>query len=306
MFGFPKGPSKRELWLDQPDALRRVARSLAPAAFKQAARDLIVDGFTIIRGAIAPELCDKVIADYYRYVAENESYVSQWRDEMGREKRLVNFHLWSEAELQIISDHKIMKLLDYLFDERACVYSTLTFKYGTQQPIHKDTPHFVTWPQSRFFGVWTALEDVHEDAGPLMYVKGGHRFEMEHERDIFRRVQAIRPDLSLQDQILLALDLYNGIVIQDSPSTGEVVKAPIRKGDVAIWHPQLPHGGSPANNQMLSRWSVVHHATPQNVQLHMMDAFFTHDGPEPPAPRYGFDRMFNGRKVAASGATGYM
>jgi hypothetical protein len=38
----------------------------------------------------------------------------------------------------------------------------------------------------------------------------------------------------------------------------------------------------------------------------MMERFFTHDGPEPPAPRYGFVGKTNGRKVAASGDTAYM
>ncbi len=307
MFGLGgKTPSKRELWLDRPDALELLARVRAPEMFKAAARDLIVDGFAIVRSAIAPTLCQQVIDDYHRYAEANAAYVAQNLDETGREKRLVNFHLWSEAEMKVVSDRRIMKLLDFLFGEKTCVYSTLTFKYGTQQPIHRDTPHFVTWPRSRFLGVWTALEDVREDAGPLMYVRRGHRFEMEHERDIFRRVQQNRRDLTYEEQIVHALDLYNGLVIHDSPSAGEVVTAPINRGDVAIWHPQLPHGGAPARDPTRSRWSVVHHAAPEAVQLHMMEQFFTHDGPDPPPRRYDFPRRANGRKVAASGKTAFM
>lgn len=307
MFGWgDKRPSMKELWLDRPDALSRIEQSRAPREFKTAARELSTDGFTVLRGVVDPALCAKVIADYYRYAEQHADYVAQNLDEMGREKRLVNFHLWSQAQLDLVSNRKIMKLLDYLFDEKTCVYTTLTFKYGTQQPLHRDTPHFATWPESRFFGVWTALEDVSPEAGPLMYVKGGQRFEMEHHRDIMRRVQQNRPDLNPQEQLTLALDLYNGQVIQDSPTVGEVVTAPIKCGDVAIWHPQLPHGGSPAVDQMRSRWSVVAHCAPEAVQLYMMDTYFHHDGPEPPPKRYGFLRKVNGRRVADSGATGYM
>lgn len=307
MFGFgEKRPSMKALWLDQPDALARIERSRVSDEFKTAARELSTDGFTILRGVVDGDLCARVIDDYYRYARENADYVAQNLDEMGREKRLVNFHLWSEAELAVVANAKVMRLLDYLFDEKACVYTTLTFKYGTQQPLHRDTPHFATWPESRFFGVWTALEDVSAEAGPLMYVKGGQRFVMEHHRDIMRRVQRDRPDLGPQDQLTLALDLYNGQVIQDSPSAGEVVTAPIKRGDVAIWHPQLPHGGSPAVDQMRSRWSVVAHCAPEAVQLYMMDTFFHHDGPEPPPRRYGFLRKAHGRRIADSGATAYM
>ena len=50
---------------------------------------------------------------------------------------------------------------------------------------------------------------------------------------------------------------------------------------------------------MRSRWSVVDCA-PEAVQLHMMDTFLHHDGPEP--ERYVFLRKANGRRVADSGA----
>lgn len=132
------------LWLDWPDAEERLARSDVDAWFKDAARDLITHGVTVVRGAHSPDLCREVIADYERYVAENQSYVDDNRDTLGREKRLVNFHLWSNAAARIGTAANVMALLDFLFGAEAAVYTSLTFKYGTQQPVHRDTPHFAT------------------------------------------------------------------------------------------------------------------------------------------------------------------
>lgn len=308
MFGLKsllrRPPARPEaLWLDEPDALARVERAPVSEAAKQAARDLIVDGFTVLRGAIPGELCQQVIDDYARYGAENADYVAANLDELAREKRLVNFHHWSKAEEAIATDAGVMSVLDFLFGERACVYTSLTFKYGTQQPIHRDTPHFATWPGSRFFGVWTALEDTPPEAGPLMYVRGGHRFPVE-PRPVFEAVQAEHPDWTREDQLNLALDRWNGLIIQQAPDHGELVVAPIRRGDVAIWHPQLPHGGSPAQDPTRTRWSVVVHCAPEGVQVHQHDRFFTHAGPDAPPDRYRF-REAHGRKIALAGEVAY-
>ena len=133
----PAGP-----WIDGPDALNRLEVARVSEAFKAAARDLIVDGFTVLRGAINPDLCAKVIADYHRYAAENAGGVNF--DAQGRELRLLQFHWWSDASMRIATDPGVMALLDFIFGRRASPYSSLTFKYGTQQEIHRDTPHFAT------------------------------------------------------------------------------------------------------------------------------------------------------------------
>jgi hypothetical protein len=291
-------------WIDTPQALELLDSLAIPDQESGWLRDLVVDGFTVLPAMQSSATCDAVMDDYGRYSQENSAYVAQNLDELGHEKRLVNFHLWSEHEMQLVTNARIMSFLDLVFGEPACVYTSLTFKYGTQQPVHRDTPHFATWPQNRFCGVWTALEDVSPDAGPLMYIRGGHRFEVDH-RQILRDVRLARPDLSPRDQAALALDVYNGRVIDESPSHGDLVVKPIKKGDVVVWHAQAPHGGSPAKDPSHSRWSVVAHCAPESIQVHQHDRFFMHDSDEPPPPRYGFVEAY-GRKVALAGETAFM
>jgi ectoine hydroxylase-related dioxygenase (phytanoyl-CoA dioxygenase family) len=291
-------------WLDRPDALEILNGLKLHDWQSKALNELILDGFTVLPSMISPHVCDRVIADYNDWAQDSASYVAQNLDDHGREKRLVNFHLASDAAMSVATDRNVMELLDFFFGERSEVYTSLTFKYGTQQPIHRDTPHFATWPPNRFCGVWTAYEDVDASAGPLMYIRGGHRFAID-QLEIYQDSAKAMPESSSKQKVDDALDRYNGRILETSPGQGELVVAPIRKGDVAIWHPQLPHGGSPAKDPFKTRWSMVVHCSPESVQVHQHEQFFTHEGPSAPAPRYGHLEAF-GRRIAVSGETAFM
>jgi ectoine hydroxylase-related dioxygenase (phytanoyl-CoA dioxygenase family) len=289
-------------WLDWPDAVSRNEASAAPEEFKRIASALIADGVAIVRDAIPGDLCDQAIADFADYCAEDPTRVHY--DTLNRETRVVNFHRRSDPAMRIGTNPELMRLLDYLFGMEACLYTSLTFKYGTQQPIHRDTPHFGTWPQGYFFGMWVALEDVRDDAGPLMYHRGGHRFAI-NQRAMYERLELENPHLGPEEIADLALHVFGDEVTSKSLElTGPPELLPVRKGDVVIWHPELPHGGSLSKDPTKTRWSIVYHMAPVAVQVHQHQTFFRHRGNEGPAPRYGYTDAY-GRKVAAAGDTGF-
>ena len=292
------------LWLNQPDAVACIESANVGELEKSVARSLIDTGIAVVRGAHDPALCRAVIADYERYVAEKREYVLANLDSLGREKRLVNFHLWSEAAVRIGTSVKVMSVLDFIFGAEASVYTSLTFKYGTQQPVHRDTPHFATWPRGYFVGVWSALEPVCPEAGPLFYHPGAHRFPIDEHR-FWHEARSRIPDASRAEQLLMALDLYNGEVIRTAPAISAPVSLELNVGDTVIWHPELPHGGLPASNPYATRQSIVFHCAPVSVQVHQHDAFFSHDPATAPPLRYGFREM-HGRKVAVAGNVVYM
>jgi ectoine hydroxylase-related dioxygenase (phytanoyl-CoA dioxygenase family) len=291
-------------WIDHPNAAQLVSTAQIDDEVRAAAMDLITKGFTIIRGAQDPALCAQTITDYQRYCAENADYVAQNKDSLGRELRLVNFHHYSDAALRLGANERIMRILDFAFGAEAAIYTSLTFKFGTQQPVHRDTPHFATWPDGYFFGVWTALEDIAPEAGPLFYYEAAHHFEVDAAA-IWGRVRQTMPHLSESEQLHQALEIYNGEVISRAPSNGVHRTAAMRRGDVAIWHPQTPHGGSPASDPMRSRWSIVFHCAPKDKQVHQHDSFFRHAGAAEPPPRYGFTEG-HGRAVALAGGVAFM
>jgi phytanoyl-CoA hydroxylase len=259
-------------------------------------------GVVVIPGAIDVELCSQVVRDYQDYCLENRVYVDENRDVLGREKRLVNFHLHSDAALKIGTNDRTMQIVDAFFNSKTSVYTSLTFKYGTQQPVHRDTPHFATWPQNLFVGVWTALEDIDPTSGPIFYHPGAHRFTIDHHK-FLEKAKEITPSASLADQLVLALDLYNGEVIRNAPTISDPVVLNLRKGDTVIWHPEMPHGGSGASDPLKTRWSMVFHCAPQETQVHQYEAFF--QSTSAPPPKYGFIDKYE-RKIAASGAVSFM
>ena len=292
------------LWIDQPGALKKVESANVGELEKSVARSLINTGLAVIRGAHDPDLCEAVVMDYQRYSAENSDYVKANLDSVGREKRLANFHHWSDAALQIGTNPAVMSALDFVFGYEASVYTSLMFKYGTQQPVHRDTPHFATWPRGYFAGVWTALEPVREEIGPLFYHPGAHRFRI-NETDFYEAAKSRIPEAPKKEQLALALDLYNGEIIRTAPTISEPVKLVVDIGDTVIWHPELPHGGSLATKQLATRWSIVFHSAPVSVQVHQHDAFFGHDKSIAPDARYGYTEAYS-RKIAQAGGVGFM
>ena len=159
-------------------------------------------------------------------------------------------------------------------------------------------------PRSQFVGVWTALEDIDPSSGPLQYVKGAHRYRLAPE-DVLAHVRTKHTHLTPEGQIDRALYRYNDQVMLHAADHGELTPAPqMKRGDVAIWHAELPHGGSPATDPMRSRWSMVVHCMPEAVQGHEYKTFFTHEGEAPPPDRYAF-REAHDRKVAYIGDPTY-
>lgn len=291
------------LWLDQADAVAQLqGRAAGDVQLEAIGSRMIKDGFVVLPSAIAGTECDTVVSDYQRFIDDLGTEVEQHKDAGGRLLRVVNFHLSSGAAANIGCNPRLMAILDFLLGDEASVYSSLYFEHGSQQPIHRDSPFFETFPRNLFFGVWVALEDISVDAGPLMYVPGGHRFECDPHR-IYDAVAACMPAAQRSALINEALEQYYGEVIRAASGVGAPVVVALKKGDVAIWHPQLPHGGSPATDPGLTRRSMVFHCVPSSRQVYQHDVFFAHRGPAP-APRYGFTRV-NGRHVALSGATAF-
>src|SRR5262245_15145996 len=114
-------------WLDEPDAEVRIERADVSADHKRVARDLRDLGVALLPGRIDPKLCQAAIDDYGRFVEERLDYVDQWRDELGREKRLVNFHFYSDAEMRIGTDPGLMSILDFVLGSEVGPYTSLTF-----------------------------------------------------------------------------------------------------------------------------------------------------------------------------------
>jgi hypothetical protein len=152
----------------------------------------------------------------------------------------------------IAANPAMLDLLSRLYGRRAFPFQTLNFAAGTQQHLHTDAVHFSSIPQRFMCGVWVALEDIANAAGPLCYVPGSHKWPILDNALIGRR-GAGQELASAQDPYHEAWDA----LIAEHPRPTELFFA--RKGQALIWCANLLHGGSVQHDPRLTRWSQVTH-----------------------------------------------
>jgi phytanoyl-CoA hydroxylase len=164
----------------------------------------------------------------------------------------------SLAARQLSLNRFVCDFLSHVFLDRPVVIQSLTFWRGSEQPAHLDYPWVnVQTRLPHLAASWVALEDVHEDAGPLEYYPGSHK-----------------------EGVLAPFDWGAGSVIQTSESTrtAEEFTAHLaaqaaalglrpqrflpRRGDVLVWHGALLHGGTKVRDAARTRKSYVTHYTP--------------------------------------------
>lgn len=202
-------------------------------------------------GIISGELCNKALQEYDQFEALLKKNNCNLSDECGRNYRIANLHLESAALREIGGKKEFHEMASQFFGSKSMIYTSLSFKYGTQQKPHIDTPFFWTRPFNLFVGVWVALEDINPEAGPLIYYPGSHHYYSSEDQliSVFKE--------SGQD-VQLMFDLMR-VEIERHIKPEQVL---IKKGDIVCWHPGLLHGGMMATNSKLTRRSAVFHLTP--------------------------------------------
>jgi phytanoyl-CoA dioxygenase PhyH len=264
------------LWLDQHELAATVDPSVQGNEVRGHLQDLIVKGYTHVPGAVSRAECDELVSEFDGYCTR-QAEAEQFADEHGNHSRLCNFHMHSDVARSIGLNPRVLAILDAAFARPAAICSSLLFEKGSQQAIHRDTLFFHTKPVNQFFGVWTALEDVVPDAGPLAYYIGGHRFHID-SRKIAETFEGQTTGVMYNAYMS---ELHRMCKQGDFPFTHADF---MQKGDVLIWHPQLPHGGSPITRPGATRRSIVFHYMPHGCAVHGVDAFFSDVFPESDNP----------------------
>ena len=146
----------------------------------------------------------------------------------------------------------IVKILSDIFGRKAWPFQTLNFPVGSQQPFHSDSVHFSSIPERFMCGVWVALEDVGEGAGPLEYYPGTHKWPIVYNDQIGVRVTKSKKETSQA----MYHDVWGALV--EKAGVAPQLFFP-RKGDALIWAANLLHGGSDQRDLNATRWSQVTH-----------------------------------------------
>jgi phytanoyl-CoA hydroxylase len=256
---------------------------------------LMERGYAHIRGGFAPDLVTKTLHGIKELFRHNALIFDRHKDAQGHYPRIVNLHALHKPLLDLFATNPIaLAVQDAFLGGRSTVYTSLYFERGSAQTIHRDTPYFTTRPEYKYLGVWVALEDADTSNGCLEVVPGGHLVE-----EFDREALALRHYPSLDDvppdsEPLWAA--YQGMVMEACSRRGLVTQRLIAKaGDVVIWHPQLPHGGSPIEDASRSRHSMVMHVTAEGTPVYQQNVFFNPGKSVPERARWKF-ASYKGRK----------
>lgn len=185
-------------------------------------------------------LCDRVAAEMDR------------RFVTGSVSRIQDGWLRSSAVRKLAILPKVERLLGAAYGRRPFAFQTLNFKVGSQQAVHSDAIYFHSLPERFMCGVWTALEDISEDSGPLVYRPGSHKLPVLTMQDA--GVDNPQPDHAD----------YNAVYVPRLQQTLDSAGLPartavLRKGEALVWVANLAHGGSPIRNPQSTRRSLVTH-----------------------------------------------
>jgi phytanoyl-CoA hydroxylase len=248
--------------------------SQCPNSIKSHVKELLLDGVTIIRRSLPTTLCDELREGFTNFQYINSEIFVPNQDEFGHYGRIINLHVAYTPLIQLFQQNQLaLAVQDYLFDAEAVLYTSLFYKRGSAQSIHRDTPYFTTIPEYRYFGVWVALEDTDPDNGPLAVVRGGHLIPELDREAIARRYY---DDLDHIDPASVQLwQAYQEELTRECERRGLTAETLcVNKGDTIIWHPQTPHGGAPISDLHRTRFSLVMHTTPVGVPVYQQNVFF--------------------------------
>jgi hypothetical protein len=231
------------------------------------------DGLVVLKNIFS----ENQINEHLRIINDVRDYIDI-KDENGFGDRIGQLHQKYTGLMELATNKEILEVLRYALKDEPILFGSLAFEKGSQQDLHVDAIFFWPEPSYSMAGVWVALEDVDLDNGPLMYVPGSHKWKMIRSQCLADRNDALnekRESLRLNDGKINEGEFLNefGKIWTEEflnlvkMKNAEIVKLPIKKGDVVIWHSFLAHGGSPIANKARSRNAMVYHFLGKNTKL---------------------------------------
>jgi len=218
-----------------------IARSGFDAETQAFIRQMAEHGYAAIDlGDEARALCDKAVADTAKYFARPG--IARVQDAWYRSRAIRKLAAWP----------RVRELLKAAYGRDPFPFQTLNFLAGSQQPLHADTIHFNSVPERFMCGVWIALEDVQEGAGPLVYHPGSHKLSVMTMRDA--GVNSPQPTPEDYERAFVPR-FAERIAASGLPAKHALLK----KGWAFVWAANLAHGGSAITVPGSTRRSLVVH-----------------------------------------------
>jgi len=236
--------------IDSPFFERLFPLTEPDAGTTRMAEDLRRDGFAVFDfpDAEIDRLCGEIIAA----LSPSEQEFAAWRTSKAGLRRQDAWET-NQNVRRIAANAVLLERLRKLYGREAFPFQTLNFPAGSEQDAHSDATHFSSVPSGFMCGVWLALEDIDADNGPLIYYPGSHRWP-------FYGNEHIGVNVWHQPTRTAAMPAYQKLWNELITLNGAEPKRFLaKKGQAAIWHAYLLHGGDRHRDLARTRWSQVTH-----------------------------------------------
>jgi ectoine hydroxylase-related dioxygenase (phytanoyl-CoA dioxygenase family) len=280
----------------QSDAVDRIRAMPLDPVVREHALEVLEKGYTVVRGAIPAAECEEMIGKFRRFEAANSAIFVANRNQHGHYPRIVNLHTAMPELAQLFTRNKVwLAVQDALFGAPTALYTSLFYETGSEQSLHRDTPVFSTRPEYLYFGTTVYLERANDENGCLEVMEGGHKLpELDRSALALARYGSL-DSIPEWDEGLWKE--YQESVVKEGLARGlKVKRLHVNAGDSLIWHPQLPHGGSPIADRSRTRFSLVMHNTPVGVPVYQHSAFFNPKAPRPKQAPWRYTTV-DGRRI---------
>ena len=165
------------------------------------------------------------------------------------------FEGWKQSELlkNISLNEKVLNFLKLMYQRTPMPFQTITFNYGSNQPLHSDLLHFSSMPQRWMSACWLALEDMDENNGTLTYVPGSHKLPIFEFYDLNIK----SPKFGEQFEAYAEYEEFLRQLVETKNLKTETLKC--NRGQALIWSANLLHGGAEIKDVDRTRYSHVTH-----------------------------------------------
>lgn len=260
------------MWIDRADweetlALKQATGQVSPQ-LAVLIRQFVKDGYVVLPKAVDERTVERLNAEIdaawngaypgmkmevYSIPGRPHAVIDVDRRYREETHKLLDTYVYIEAARQAAAGPAAVEFMAAVFDDQPKAFQQLTFGWGSQQAIHKDTAYVkIDGNPMSMLATWVALEDIAEGTGELEYYVGSHKAPDYIFGGVSKWLEA-SPDQF--DDFLAAL--HRDAQVYQQPRS----KFLARSGDVLIWHADLAHGGSPITRPGVTRKSIVTHYT---------------------------------------------
>ena len=172
-----------------------------------------------------------------------------------------------KAHESIIFHKNISNALQQFSGERELVHwQSMFFDRSTATKLHQDTWYLDTKQRGKLMGVWFALEDIKDEAGPFVIYKNTDKRHLNPDTYDFNNLEN---DKNFK---------------KDFPNSSKY-RFLAKKGDILIWDSFSIHGADQLTNPIYTRKSVTSHyypktLSPNNPPIKRIYSIYNHKTPK--------------------------